>query len=65
MDVSLVFKQLSRIVKLKEHCEVTKNMHSLKANLRKSTDEEEKSDLRTDTLENEQIAKDLKKDLGL
>ena len=65
MDVSAAFKQLSRSVTLKEYREVTKNIRSLKADLRKSNDEEEKSDLRTDIFENEQIAKDLKNDLGL
>ena len=56
MDVSAAFKQLLRSETLKEHREVTKNIRSLKADLRKSNDEEEKSDLRMDVFENEQIA---------
>ena len=63
MDVSAAFSQLSHSVTLKEYRKVTKNIFSLKAALRKSNDEEEKSDLRTDMFENEQIAKDLKKNI--
>ena len=53
MDISSDFLKLSCSVTLKENLKVIKNMRLLEADSRKSTDEEEKSDLRADVPENE------------
>ena len=64
-DVSEAFMQLSRSATLKEHREASKNLRSLKSDLRKCNDEEEKEDIKEDIADSEQIVQKLKEELGL